>query len=448
MFITIFNLLLLFLFTTILDMKNYLKSQIIYQVYVRNFTKEGSFKGLLNKIDYIKSLGVDIVYLLPISPIGKLNRKGTLGSPYSIEDYTKINPELGNEEDFKKVIKACHDRNMKVMIDIVYNHTSRDSWIKENHPEWMFHDKEGKISDKVADWSDVYDLDYNHQELIDYLVDVIYYYSSLGVDGYRFDVASLIKKEFFIALKKMLNEKYPETILLAESVHPGFVDSLRAQNFNCLSDGELIEYAFDLLYPYNSYENLRNYLDTKDERWLDYYKYSLLLEDSMTPAEALRIRGLENHDQRRLYQFSHDFTLLRNLASLAPFMKGPMFIYNGLETKADHLESLFDKDDMSWEIDEDWFNFIKKIIEYKKDKKNLELNTTAPLLTKGANLAFKNTYKDGSTSFGLFSLSGKEEEIEDQALENGEYIDYLTYKTFVIKEHKIIVKEPLYLFKK
>ena len=429
-------------------MKNYLKNQIIYQVYVRNFTKEGTFKGLLNKIDYIKSLNVDIVYLLPISPIGQLNRKGTLGSPYSIKDYTKINEELGNEEDFKNVIASCHKRNMKVMIDIVYNHTSRDSWIKENHPEWMFHDKKGNISNKVEDWSDVYDLDYNNKDLIDYLVKVIEYYSSLGVDGYRFDVASLIDKEFFIALKKMLNEKYPETILLAESVHPGFVDSLRAQNYNCLSDGELIEYAFDLLYPYNSYENLRNYLDSKDERWLDYYKYSLLLEDSMTPNTSLRIRGLENHDQRRLYQFSHDFTLLRNLAALAPYMKGPMFIYNGLETKADHLESLFDKDDMSWEIDQDWFDFIKKLISYKKDEKNLDLNTTAPLLTKGANLAFKNTYKDGTFSYGLFSLSGKDELIEDSGLIDGEYTDYLTGKAYTINNHSISVKEPLFLFKK
>ena len=429
-------------------MKNYLKTSVIYQVYVRNFTKEGTFNALENKLDYIKNLGVDIVYLLPISPIGVKDRKGVLGSPYSIQDYTKINPELGTLDDFKSLIEATHKKGMKIMIDIVYNHTSRDSWILKNHPEWMFHNKKGEVSNKIEDWSDVYDLDYSHPELIKYLVDIIDYYCSLGVDGYRFDVASLITKDFFDALKSMLNKKYPDTILLAESVHPGFVSFLRGENFNCLSDGELIDHAFDLLYPYNSYENLRNYLDSKDERWLDYYKYSLLLEDSMTPNTSLRIRGLENHDQRRLYQFSHDFTLLRNLAALAPYMKGPMFIYNGLETKADHLESLFDKDDMSWEIDQDWFDFIKKLISYKKDEKNLDLNTTAPLLTKGANLAFKNTYKDGTFGYGLFSLSGKDELIEDSGLIDGEYTDYLTGKTYTINNHSINVKEPLFLFKK
>ena len=204
------------------NMKNYLKNNVIYQVYVRNFTKEGTFSAAKEKLGYIKSLGVDIVYLLPISPIGELNRKGDLGSPYSIKDYTKINPELGTLDDFTSLIKAIHDHGMKAMIDIVYNHTSRDSWIKENHPEWMFHNKKGEISNKVEDWSDVYDLDYSNPELIKYLVDVIKYYCSLGVDGFRFDVASLITKDFFVALRKMLDEKYPETILLAESVHPGF----------------------------------------------------------------------------------------------------------------------------------------------------------------------------------------------------------------------------------
>ena len=429
-------------------MKSFLKNNVIYQVYVRNFTKEGTFNALKEKLDYIKSLKVDIVYLLPISPIGIKSRKGTLGSPYSIEDYTKINPELGSKGDFASLIEETHKKGMKIMIDMVFNHTSRDSWISKNHPDWMYHNSDGEFANKVGDWSDVYDLDTFNNDLIEYLVSVIRYYCSLGVDGFRFDVASLISKNFFEALKNMLNSEYPETILLAESVHPGFVSSLRSQNFNCLSDGELVDTAFDLLYPYNSFENLRNFLETKDIKWLDFYKYSLLLEESMTPANSLRIRQLENHDQKRLYQYTHDFVLLRNLAALSPFMKGPMFIYNGLETKADHLESLFDKDDMSWEIDDKWFAFIQKIIKYKKEKFNLDLNTTEPLLNGGESIAFKNVYSDGSYSFGVFSLSGKEETINDQTLIDGTYVDYLTGKEVTIKDHTIKVKEPLYLFKK
>ena len=100
-------------------MKNFLKTSVIYQVYVRNFTQEGTFKALVKKLDYIKSLNVDIVYVLPVSPIGKVSRKGELGSPYSISDYTKINPELGNLDDFKELIKETHARDMKLMVDMV-----------------------------------------------------------------------------------------------------------------------------------------------------------------------------------------------------------------------------------------------------------------------------------------------------------------------------------------
>ena len=210
----------------------------------------------------------------------------------------------------------------------------------------------------------------------------------------------------------------------------------------------VLDHAFDLLYPYNSYENLRNYLETKDQKWLDFYKYALLLEDSMCPEYSMRIRCLENHDQKALYEFSHDFVVLRNLAALMPYLKGPMFIYDGLETKNDHLLNLFNKDTMSWEIDEEWFAFIKKLIAYKKEKFNLDLNTSTPLLNGGDTIAFKNVYKDGSYSFGVFSLSGKEETINDQTLIDGTYVDYLTGKEVTIKDHTIKVKEPLYLFKK
>lgn len=428
-------------------MKNYLKNSIIYQVYTRNFTKEGTFKAVTSKLDYIKDLGVDVVYVLPVSPIGEINRKGVLGSPYSIKDYFKINPELGNIDDFKELIDQTHKRNMKFMIDLVFNHTSRDSWIKENHPEWMFHDKGGNISNKVADWSDVFDLNTDNKDLINYLVSVVDYYATLGVDGFRFDVASLVSKEFFIQMKEMLNKKHPETILLAESVHPGFVNSLRSQNYHCLSDEELFEVGFDLLYPYDSYENLRNYLQTGEIRWLDYFKFSLLLEDSMTNSATLRIRCMENHDQKRLFEFTKDKTLLRNLVALYPFMNGPMFIYNGLETKADHLESLFDKDEMSWEFDEEWLNFVKKLIAYKKDPKNINLNNTSVFLTKGENLALRNNFKDGSFTYGLFSLTGKETIINDNELIDGVYKDILSGNSYEIKNHEIAVKEPLYLIK-
>ena len=429
-------------------MKNYLKNSVIYQVYVRNFTQEGTFNALKEKLEYIKSLNVDILYLLPINPIGEEGRKGDLGSPYSIKDYTKINPELGTIEDFKSLIKATHDLNMKLMIDIVFNHTSRDSYIVKNHPEWMYHNKEGKMANKAGDWSDVYDLDYSNSELIDYLVDVIEYYCSLGVDGFRFDVASLITKEFYIKLKKMLDSKYPETILLAEAIHPYFTEYIRSQKFNDLSDGELFVYAFDLLYEYSSISFMSDYLTKKEVRYLDMYKVASLLESTLTPSYGLRIRGLENHDQKRLYEYTHDFTIMKNLAAYQAFMKGPMFIYNGLETKADHLENLFTKDTMSIEIDKDWFEFINKLISFKKDPINLKLNTSTISLNKEEALIIKNTYENNIFAFGIFPLTGNNETIISVDLIDGTYFDYLSGKKYVIKDKSINAINPLILFSK
>ena len=111
-----------------------LRNLIIYQIYVRNFSEAGTFKEVIKDLDRIKDLGVDVVYLLPIHPIGKIGRKGSLGCPYSIQDYRKIDPDLGTMDDFEELIHEVHQRKMKVMMDIVYNHTSNDSALLSYHP--------------------------------------------------------------------------------------------------------------------------------------------------------------------------------------------------------------------------------------------------------------------------------------------------------------------------
>ena len=134
-----------------------LSHQVIYQVYPRNHSDAGTFAGVVADLDRIKDLGVDILYLLPIHPIGEAARKGMLGSPYSIKDYRAINPELGTIDDFKTLINEAHDRGLKVMMDLVMNHTSRDhAWI-QTHPEYYYLNKDGKMGNKVGDWSDIQD---------------------------------------------------------------------------------------------------------------------------------------------------------------------------------------------------------------------------------------------------------------------------------------------------
>ncbi len=426
-----------------------LLDKVIYQVYVRNFTEEGTFKACTQRLDYIKSLGTDIVYLLPVNPIGMEGRKGTLGSPYSISDYLQINEELGTPGDLILLINNAHRRNMKVMIDMVFNHTSRDSWIVNNRPQWMYHDENGNFANKVGNWSDVYDLDYrDNDELIKYMTGVILYYCHMGVDGFRFDVGNLIPKEFYIHLKKVLDRDYPDTILLCEAVGAGFTQHIRETRFNALSDAEMYECGFDLIYGYNNYDFIKDYLETGNKNSLAIYKGMLAYEEAFNPRDGLRVRGIENHDQKRLIEFNENITVRRNLAAYPVFLRGPMFIYNGLETKADHRLTLFEKDTMDDSIDEEWYSFIQKLVAFKKDERNNRLLSSTCSMKEGENLLLINSYDDGTKAYGLIDLdlSGKEVTISDPLLKDGNYIDYLSGKRYRVKNNTLTVSDPLFLF--
>ena len=138
--------------------KTDLRNQVIYSIYVRNYSEEGTFLEVEKDLDRIKGLGVDIIWFLPIYPIGQEKRKGILGSPYAIADYRKVNPELGTMDDFKHLVEGIRTRGMRVMLDIVYNHTSPDSWLAKNHPEYFYKTPEGEMGHRVGDWGDIVDL--------------------------------------------------------------------------------------------------------------------------------------------------------------------------------------------------------------------------------------------------------------------------------------------------
>ena len=178
------------------DTKKSLRNQVLYSIYVRNYSKEGTFDAVQADLDRIKALGTDIIWLLPIHPTGEKNRKGSLGSPYAIRDYRAVNPEFGTLDDFRHLVDAIHARGMKCIIDVVYNHTSPDSWLAENHPEWFYHKPDGSLGNRFGDWWDVADLDYSHPELWDYQIETLKTWARL-VDGFRCDVAPLVPLEFW-----------------------------------------------------------------------------------------------------------------------------------------------------------------------------------------------------------------------------------------------------------
>ncbi|ALV61716.1 Glycoside hydrolase 13 family enzyme, alpha-amylase [Thermococcus sp. 2319x1] len=339
-----------------------LRKLVIYEVFPRNHTEEGTLKALTGDLERIKSLGVDFVWLMPVYPIGEEGKKGSLGSPYAIKDYRAINPELGTFEDFKKLVEKAHRLGLRVMIDIVYNHTSRDSKLLEEHPEW-FYTVDGKPSRKVPDWSDVYDLDYSNRELWEYQIETLKFWAKY-VDGFRCDVAPLVPLEFWEKAKKEVAKINPNLIWLAETVHPSFVRWLRERGFRVHSDVEMHR-VFDITYDYDGREMLERYL--RGERSLSSYIDYLYVQDTLYPADYVKLRFLENHDLPRAAEIFRDELRLKNWTAFIFMLKGAVLIYAGQEYAIKNQPSLFEKDPIPWEKgDEEFSSFVKRLIEIKR----------------------------------------------------------------------------------
>ncbi|HLN95449.1 MAG TPA: alpha-amylase family glycosyl hydrolase, partial [Flavobacterium sp.] len=163
----------------------------IYEVNVRQYTKEGTFRAFESHLPRLKKMGIDIIWLMPVHPIGVEKRKGTLGSYYSIIDFYGINPEFGTKEDFKHLVKAVHDQGMHLIIDWVANHSSWDNPLAKEHPDWYTKTPEGNFQPTPwYDWDDVIDFDYDNPDLRKYMTDVmVYWVRDMGIDGFRCDTA-------------------------------------------------------------------------------------------------------------------------------------------------------------------------------------------------------------------------------------------------------------------
>ena len=217
-----------------------LREKVIYSVFVRNHTKEGTFQALEGDLDRLAALGTDIIWLMPIHPIGEVGRKGTLGSPYAIRDFRGINPEYGTLGDFMHLVGEIHKRGMKCIIDVVYNHTSPDSILATGHPEFFLRDEAGNPTRKVADWSDVVDLDYSNRELWKYQIETLKIWAEI-VDGFRCDVASAVPLAFWREAREQVERVRPGCIWLAESVHAAHTMAMRRAGYYCAADTELYD---------------------------------------------------------------------------------------------------------------------------------------------------------------------------------------------------------------
>lgn len=344
------------------DTKKELRNQVMYSVYVRSHTAEGTFNALREDLDRIKDLGVDIIWLMPIHPIGEAARKGSMGCPYANRDYRAVNPEYGTMEDFEALVQAIHARGMKCIIDVVYNHTSPDSVLVSEHPEWFYHKPDGSLGNRVADWSDIIDLDYNNPALWDYQIHTLREWARL-VDGFRCDVGCMLPLEFWKRARREVAKVRPDCFWLCETVDPRFLLSNRSRGIDTLSDSEAMQ-AFDACYDYDVYHDFVGCLTGKNT--LSAYAGSLNRQEFIYPDNYLKLRFLENHDQSRAHFLIPEENRLKSWLAFCYFQKGMTLLYAGQEVGDAHLPSLFEKDPVRWDSGLDLTGLMRRLYAIKQ----------------------------------------------------------------------------------
>lgn len=398
---------------TPLDFRNL----VIYEIYVRNHGPHGTFAEVEADLPRIKSLGVDVIWFMPIHPIGQQNKKGRLGCPYSIADYRGVNPEYGAREDFARLIETAHGLGLKVMIDVVYNHTAHDSVLVREHPEWFHQDANGVPVTTVPDWSDVIDLKHPHPGLTAYLIETLQGWAEFGVDGFRCDVASLLPLEFWLEAREAVAQVKPGVIWLAESVHARFIEYRRRVNLSGLSDGELYR-AFDITYTYEIWAIVQAAFRGKvpPSRYLELLRF----QDAIYPVNYVKLRYVENHDQPRIMGYiSRDRALA--WTAFEAFNKGAFLIYAGEESGATHAPSLFDVDKISWG-DYTLQPFLTTLAQLKKDPAQMQGEFT---LLAGEPAIQAAWVAPGSGLYGVFNVAGNSGSAAVQ-LPDGVYTDILS----------------------
>ncbi|HET6558853.1 MAG TPA: alpha-amylase family glycosyl hydrolase [Prolixibacteraceae bacterium] len=395
---------------------------VMYEVNVRQYTPEGTFKAFETHLPRLKELGVEILWFMPIHPISEKNRKGTLGSYYSVRDFKAVNPEFGTMADFKSLVNQAHDMGFKVIIDWVGNHTGWDNqWIAD-HKEWYTQDSLGNVIPPVADWSDVADLNYENQELRKAMLDALkFWVREANIDGYRCDFAGGVPTDFWETARPALDSIKP-VIMLAENQ-----DQMN-----------LLNKAFNLNYGWK-FHHLMNEVaqGKKNAMHLD----SLLaVEDSIYPQNTYSLQFTSNHDENSWNgtEYERLGDAVKTMAVLSFTVPGMPLIYTGQEAGLNKRLQFFEKDSIDW-TNLEMQEFYKKLIQLKKDQPALwngeaggeliSISTDMPRMV----LAFSRE-KDQNQVLAVFNMTGQPVEATLEAEKKGNYKEYFSGETMEIKK--------------
>lgn len=429
------KLLLIFLFVQTqilpqLNTPNWAYDAVIYEVNIRQYTKEGTFKAFQKHLLQLKEMGVGIIWLMPINPIGEKNRKGTLGSYYSVKNYKEINPEFGTKADFKNLVEEIHKLGMHVIVDWVANHTAWDNpWVAD-HPDFYTKDSLGNFVAPVADWADVVDLNYDNKDLWKEMISALeYWVKDFNIDGYRCDVAGMVPIEFWNEARIKLDKIKP-VFMLAEWETP-----------------EMHKKAFEMTYAWEIYK-LMNEIYKGNKNAEDLRK-QIISDLKKYPGYAFRMQFTSNHDENTWNgtEFERLGDATEMFAAFTNVIPGMPLIYTGQEAAFNRRLTFFDKDSIDWK-QSNYLELYKKLFHLKKDNQALWNGI------KGGKIEFVNTndnknilafirYNNADKVLTIFNMSKKEKSvIIDSEFIEGDYFDFKNGSKVHINNKLNLILQP------
>ncbi|WP_457420727.1 alpha-amylase family glycosyl hydrolase [Roseateles sp. P5_E7] len=351
------------------------RNATLYQINTRQFTPEGTLRAAEAQLPRLKNLGVDILWLMPIHPIGQVNRKGALGSPYAVSDYLAVNPELGTLADLKRFVDTAHSLGLKVILDWVGNHTAWDNVLVKSHPDWYDRDEQGGFRPTPwYDWDDIIDLDYSKPALRRYMTQaLVYWVREAGVDGYRVDAAGLSPLDFWEQAAKELRAIKP-VFLLAE-----------------WESRDLHAKAFDATYAWSWWDALKLIAEGRADATSLYPYYAW--NRKFYPREAYRLLYATNHDKNAWEGTEHEiFGGAADAVTVLSFIsEGMPLIYNGQEAGNRKRLAFFERDPIQWK-DAPEADLYRRLIALKKRNKALWNGADGAVMEPIANSAPKQVF--------------------------------------------------------
>lgn len=394
------------------------RGSTIYEINVRQYSESGKFAAVTADLPRIKALGTDILWLMPIHPIGELHRKGPLGSYYAVKDYKGVNAEFGTEQDLRDLVNAAHAQGMRVILDWVPNHVSPDNPLTKTHPHFFWRDDKGNLTPPHGfDWTDVVQFDFDAPGLLDYQADVlIHWVKNFGIDGFRCDVAWGLPTPFWNEVTKRVRAVKPDAFFLAEAELP----QQQIAAFN-------LSYGFDLHHAMNAVAQGKKTASGLDEA---YAKIRATF-----PRGGVLMVFTSSHDENSWAGTEFD----RMGAGYAPFavltflLDGMPMIYNGQEVGLDRRLEFFTRDPIVWPKETHPTAKLYQVMT-KLRRENAALHTGAPMrrldTTDNATFYVVERSAGAKKVVGIFNLTAKDSKADlyDAAL-TGKWTDAFTGET-------------------